>query len=418
MKKFLLSLAVLALGANVMNAEDPIASIEFTKNSTAYAGCNQYTDKWESTDGQWEFFAFSNNNKAWDFIACGRKAATSSPYIASKVAIPVSVGSIVCNVGDRLISEDLSNIKLYVSDNADFSGATETTLTAPSTTNSEWIIEVPNPAANKYYKIGMETAANSKAGNGRALSITKISLYSGVYEATPEPEAVSVKNVAETIALDTKTKVTVDYPLTVAFVKNSNIFACDEAGKFIQVYGANSYKVNDVIPAGWGATYELYGGATPELIPADALPASTEQNTFTPKEVAVADITTALVNSVVLIKNVVISAATPGADVTDNNAKNFTAKVGDTEITLRNHYGLESVAAGTYDVTVLVTVFNNATSLYVTNFAAAGGSGVAEIEAAEGEAVYYNLQGVKVANPENGIYIRVQGGKSSKVLVK
>ncbi len=32
--------------------------------------------------------------------------------------------------------------------------------------------------------------------------------------------------------------------------------------------------------------------------------------------------------------------------------------------------------------------------------------------------VYYNLQGVQVANPSNGIYIRRQGNKSTKVLVK
>lgn len=31
---------------------------------------------------------------------------------------------------------------------------------------------------------------------------------------------------------------------------------------------------------------------------------------------------------------------------------------------------------------------------------------------------YYNLQGVKVANPENGVYIRVQGDKAVKVLLK
>ncbi len=31
---------------------------------------------------------------------------------------------------------------------------------------------------------------------------------------------------------------------------------------------------------------------------------------------------------------------------------------------------------------------------------------------------YYNLQGLKVINPANGIYIRVQGGKASKILVK
>lgn len=34
----------------------------------------------------------------------------------------------------------------------------------------------------------------------------------------------------------------------------------------------------------------------------------------------------------------------------------------------------------------------------------------------EGTVEYYNLQGVKVANPENGVFIRVQGGKATKVV--
>ena len=48
------------------------------------------------------------------------------------------------------------------------------------------------------------------------------------------------------------------------------------------------------------------------------------------------------------------------------------------------------------------------------------GDGVESIEAAnnEGNAVYYNLQGVKVANPENGLFIKKQGSVASKVLVK
>ena len=33
-------------------------------------------------------------------------------------------------------------------------------------------------------------------------------------------------------------------------------------------------------------------------------------------------------------------------------------------------------------------------------------------------AVYYNLQGVRVANPENGLYIKVQGNKSTKVVIR
>ncbi len=44
-------------------------------------------------------------------------------------------------------------------------------------------------------------------------------------------------------------------------------------------------------------------------------------------------------------------------------------------------------------------------------------SGVANIELDETAApVYYNLQGVRVANPENGLYIVVKGNKSSKVI--
>ena len=50
-------------------------------------------------------------------------------------------------------------------------------------------------------------------------------------------------------------------------------------------------------------------------------------------------------------------------------------------------------------------------------------TGVEEIEtttATDGNAPveYYNLQGIKVKNPNNGIYIRVQGSKVSKVLVR
>lgn len=46
--------------------------------------------------------------------------------------------------------------------------------------------------------------------------------------------------------------------------------------------------------------------------------------------------------------------------------------------------------------------------------------GVNDVIAADAEVapVYYNLQGVRVANPANGLYIKVVGEKASKVLVK
>ena len=46
-------------------------------------------------------------------------------------------------------------------------------------------------------------------------------------------------------------------------------------------------------------------------------------------------------------------------------------------------------------------------------------TGVEDVTVDENAPVeYYNLQGVRVANPENGIYIRRQGSKVSKVLVR
>lgn len=64
--------------------------------------------------------------------------------------------------------------------------------------------------------------------------------------------------------------------------------------------------------------------------------------------------------------------------------------------------------------TVKTTNINTITVTYESD-----GSGIENVEVEENApAVYYNLQGVQVANPEAGIYIKVQGGKATKVLVK
>ena len=41
-----------------------------------------------------------------------------------------------------------------------------------------------------------------------------------------------------------------------------------------------------------------------------------------------------------------------------------------------------------------------------------------EVDGSNSPAEYYNLNGMRVANPENGLYIKRQGGKATKVLVK
>ena len=225
-----------------------------------------------------------------------------------------------------------------------------------------------------------------------------------------EPTEVVTKSVAETIALASGTEFTTDFALTVGWVSFKNIFACDENGDFIQVYNENTLQVGDVIPAGMKATYTLFKGTTPEIEKVTVFPEATA-GTFTPAVVPANRISTKLVNSVITVKDVVLAEASPATK------DNFTGVSDGVELSLRNNYTLESVEAGTYDITVVVTVYNDAPSLYVTNYAVS--TGVEGINADNnGPVEFFNLQGVRVANPDNGLFIRRQGNKVSKVYIR
>ena len=57
--------------------------------------------------------------------------------------------------------------------------------------------------------------------------------------------------------------------------------------------------------------------------------------------------------------------------------------------------------------------------LYFTVKVAKGETvGVNEVEEAAAEAEYYTLDGVKVATPANGVYVKVTGDKAEKVVIK
>ena len=66
------------------------------------------------------------------------------------------------------------------------------------------------------------------------------------------------------------------------------------------------------------------------------------------------------------------------------------------------------IEAGTYDVTI---DFETSKVSVTKDFSSAADLSVESAEAP----VYYNLQGIRVANPEKGLYIRVQGAKSQVV---
>lgn len=86
----------------------------------------------------------------------------------------------------------------------------------------------------------------------------------------------------------------------------------------------------------------------------------------------------------------------------------------------------ESDVAGKQGVYLLTYKCNNGLGLYciaedgfIDRFIDGNGvEGIEMDETIDGAAEYYNLQGVKVANPENGLYIKKAGNKATKVLVK
>lgn len=66
-------------------------------------------------------------------------------------------------------------------------------------------------------------------------------------------------------------------------------------------------------------------------------------------------------------------------------------------------------------VNPVFTLVDNGDAGVVIKVTSTSGVEAIEAEVAEGQAVYYNLQGQRVANPENGLFIRVVNGKASKV---
>lgn len=326
--------------------------------------------------------------------------------------------------------------------------------------------------------------------------------------------------------------VDIAFPMTVGHVgpQGKNFYVTDGEG-YMLIYNQNNipmpaYENLDVIPAGWTATCTIYNGL-PELVPVTA-PAATEKGTYAIETIDATNWAAQPLNKIVIVDNVVFAAATPGENASTAD-RNFTGKVGDTEIKFFNNFKLASVPADTYKVTAVVSYFKGGqttiaaeanqlapisfsaqpteavitptpendeikvkagdiitftfanasklevvieteeapesesapvlkaaaepitvegdtykytvpaqvlnTIITVTPYNAEGEkladraasvmlvnadtTGVIDVTVAgEGEVEYFNLQGVRVANPESGLYIRRQGKQVSKVYLR
>ena len=104
-------------------------------------------------------------------------------------------------------------------------------------------------------------------------------------------------------------------------------------------------------------------------------------------------------------------------DWTSVNAARFAPVAGEVAFNLdekvefdRGEAAFKVVAEGTY----FINVDFDSMTVWVSSEAA----GVEAIEVETATPVYYNLQGVEVANPQNGLFIVKQGNKVSKQIIK
>lgn len=171
---------------------------------------------------------------------------------------------------------------------------------------------------------------------------------------------VSASSIAELYTKtgkDNSTQVYVNFPLTVTAAGANtvaNTYVMDGQGGYSMIYRASNtaYNVGDVIPGGWYATVQTYGGLD-EIKPT----ANTPEASSTGAEVDYSGITAADViaenQSLPATLRLTFDAATP------SEKSAFTGVSGETTITLYNTWLHSSVPAGEYDVRGVVSVNNN-----------------------------------------------------------
>jgi hypothetical protein len=206
----------------------------------------------------------------------------------------------------------------------------------------------------------------------------------------------------------------VGFDATVTYFNGSNLFVTDGTD-YILIYKYNSWEFvpGDVVKSGWMGNLSNYN-YTMELVPVSASDiVKADEAGVAPEPLEITDYENEFVaanqSRPAVLKGVTFEEATPGSGA-------FTGKVGETEVPFYNSFKLESVEAGDYDVYGIIRLSTDGSvQMAPTEFVLASTVGVSTIAAENAAPVYYNLQGVRVANPEKGLFIQVSGNNAVKV---
>ncbi len=245
-------------------------------------------------------------------------------------------------------------------------------------------------------------------------------------QSKPAAPVEEVATIAEWLEKASTAKVKITGTVTVMYQNGRYLYVKDNTSALL-VYGdlTNKYNNGDQL-TGITGSYTNYSQGLFEMVPDDAsFGAATAGTAVEPEQVQVEDIAVDQVSQYIVLKGVSVVEATDDTGAAVANTYTMTDDSG--SITLYNQFNNPSY----YDVVEVIT--KETKTLTVEGFISvrygvaqivptkvSDPSGVEAIEAEENNAPaeYYNMQGVKVANPAGGLYIRIQGNKATKVLVK
>lgn len=477
MKKFLLTLSVLAVSAAV-NAE---TLYTFNPADASDFSCNQYTETHDATIGNdsWSIIGGSNNSKSWSDIRFGRKSAASCGYINTKFAALGTINQVVIKGYNAKTNATNNMFRAWVSASTseEFTDSIVAEINVElfkGAANATWNITVDLPEAveGMYYHVGFDMKST---GNNGTFAVQKVE-YNGIPQASdlldpelkfPEsqytayigsdftaPIASSLSDGVVTYTSDNNAVATVDETTGDVTLIGAGIVSIKASIAKTDLYRASntSYTLTVIDPSmplvsamgeeftfeqensyPWShdATYGLKGsgyvsGAANECVGIAASPVIDLNNL---KNINL-NFQSAFNNY--KIDNVMI----PVDDFTgyayvvvkEENETDWTELDGAITVPSTfswNYYDNDPVSLDAYKGKKIQIGFK-----YVSTAECAGtwelknikisgdlDSSVAGVSISENIApVYYNLQGVRVNNPEKGLYIVVKGNKSEKVV--
>lgn len=419
MKKFLLSLGALA--------------VAFISNATVYTLFDQAIDESGWTVNADDQFELQTSLRGADFTIVTAKDPRSSSYKPGIIGAPL-------RLRDNCALSISSSVEMKM---VRFTYASmSTTYVAQGTVAEGWVQDdiIEDTKSDTPFSMLITNAEGSKeftfTSTEKYIMLAKIEVTDTNFDDNGPSHDAELESLADITEknLQPGDIVSVNFDMTVAYVYGTTLYAADQNGAFIKISGPTEYEKNYVINSGWTGTYKLDNGYFPVLYASDNFPKPNPNSTgvVTPRVVEASVLAdpmnlNELANNEFIINGVELTTPTPYDPEGLYNDIPFKGTSNNVELTFCNEFNIGSVNAGFYNITVIFGEIekdsegNVTPVLYVVKFEKSTETGIQDLsaDAADNvEAEYYTLQGVKTANMEKGMYIRVRNGKASKVIVK